>query len=265
MNKPIGAATEIRDGRLTGKRAIITGAGSRGIGRAIAVAFAREGADVAVLWHARQVEARRTLALLQPKSSRSIIMRCDLRHPTGARRAFTAAIERLGGVDILVSNAATLTRTEFLKITDEEWNRVLETNLRGCFIAAQEAGRYMVAHGGGRIIVVSSVNQKIVTRLQAHYCASKGGVMQLARAMALELAPHGVNVNVIAPGLIETDMTRRVLADRRMRRQRIGTIPLGRIGTPEDVAGAALFLASAESSYATGASIFVDGGLVLGG
>ena len=137
-------------------------------------------------------------------------------------------------------------------------------NLRGYFATGQEAARHMVARGaGGRIIMVSSVNQVTVNPGLAHYVATKGGVMQLARAMALELAPAGVTVNLIAPGTIETDLNRQALADPATRQARLARIPMRRLGQPEDVAGAAVFLASDAASYVTGATITIDGGLTL--
>jgi NAD(P)-dependent dehydrogenase (short-subunit alcohol dehydrogenase family) len=152
----------------------------------------------------------------------------------------------------------------FLELTDAEWDRIHAVNLRGYFATAQEAARQMVARGAaGRIVMVSSVNQVTVNRGIAHYAAAKGGVMQLAKAMALELAPTGVTVNLIAPGTIETDLNRDFLAEAGNRRAKLGLIPMNRIGRPEDVAGAAVFLASEAAGYVTGATIVVDGGLSL--
>jgi NAD(P)-dependent dehydrogenase (short-subunit alcohol dehydrogenase family) len=152
----------------------------------------------------------------------------------------------------------------FLDLTDAEWDRVHAVNLRGYFAVGQEAARHMVARGGGgRIIMVSSVNQVSVNRGIAHYAATKGGVMQLAKAMALELAPSGITVNLIAPGTIETDLNRTFLARPENRAAKLGVIPMDRIGRPEDVAGAAVFLASDAAAYVTGATIVVDGGLTL--
>jgi NAD(P)-dependent dehydrogenase (short-subunit alcohol dehydrogenase family) len=152
----------------------------------------------------------------------------------------------------------------FLELTDAEWDRVHAVNLRGYFAVGQEAARHMVGRGaGGRIIMVSSVNQVTVNRGIAHYVATKGGVMQLAKAMALELASAGVTVNLIAPGTIETDLNRAFLAEPENRRAKLGRIPMDRIGRPQDVAGAAVFLAGESAAYVTGATIVVDGGLTL--
>ena len=157
-----------------------------------------------------------------------------------------------------------LSRVPFLDLTDTEWDRIHAVNLRGYFVTAQEVARQMVARGaGGRIVMVSSVNQVTVNRGIAHYAAAKGGVMQLAKAMALELAPTGVTVNLIAPGTIETDLNRDFLSEAGNRRAKRGLIPMDRIGRPEDVAGAAVFLASEAAGYVTGATIVVDGGLSL--
>jgi NAD(P)-dependent dehydrogenase (short-subunit alcohol dehydrogenase family) len=155
-------------------------------------------------------------------------------------------------------------RKPFLDITDADWDRLHAVNLRGPFAVAQEAARHMVARGqGGRIVFISSVNQAHANRDIAHYVASKGGVMMLARAMALELADHGITVNLVAPGTIETDINRHMLADPDFRRRKLEGVPLHRAGTPEDVAGAVAYLAGADAGYVTGSTITVDGGLTI--
>ena len=176
----------------------------------------------------------------------------------------TAADKAMGGLDILVHCAATLARVPFLDLDDAEWDRVHAVNLRGAFATAQEVARGMARRGaGGRIIMVSSVNQDHPTLHLAHYVASKGGVRMLARAMAIELAGQGITVNLIAPGTIETDLNRAALADDGFRKIKLGLIPTGHIGTPGDVAGAAVYLASDAARYVTGTTITVDGGLTL--
>lgn len=250
--------------RLEGKRALVTGAGSRGIGRAIAEGLAAAGADVAVHYYGDGTLATDVVERIRASGREAVALPADLAEPGAARALVRRAVERLGGLDVLVSCAAVLSRVPFLELTEAEWDRVHAVNLRGYFVTAQEAARHMVAAGaGGRIVMVSSVNQVTVNRGIAHYAATKGGVMQLAKAMALELAPMGITVNLIAPGTIETDLNRAFLADPGNRQAKLGLIPMDRIGRPEDVAGAAVFLASEAAAYVTGATIVVDGGLTL--
>jgi NAD(P)-dependent dehydrogenase (short-subunit alcohol dehydrogenase family) len=194
---------------------------------------------------------------------RAVALPADLADPDAARALVRRAIAELGALDVVVCCAAVLSRVPFLDLTDAEWDRVHAVNLRGYFAVGQEAARHMVERRSGRIIMVSSVNQVTVNRGIAHYVATKGGVMQLAKAMALELAPAGVTVNLIAPGTIETDLNRHFLADAENRRVKLRLIPMARIGHPQDVAGAAVFLASEAAAYVTGATIVVDGGLTL--
>jgi NAD(P)-dependent dehydrogenase (short-subunit alcohol dehydrogenase family) len=258
------------DGRATsaiglpGKRALVTGAGSRGIGRAIAEALAAAGADVAVHYHGEGALAGELVSAIRASGRAAVALPADLAEPEAARALIRRAIESLGGLDVLVCCAATLSRVPFLELTEAEWDRVHAVNLRGYFVTAQEAARHMAARGaGGRIVMVSSVNQVSVNRGIAHYAATKGGVMQLAKAMALELAPAGITVNLIAPGTIETDLNRGFLADPGNRQAKLGLIPMQRLGRPEDVAGAAVFLASEAAAYVTGTTVVVDGGLTL--
>jgi NAD(P)-dependent dehydrogenase (short-subunit alcohol dehydrogenase family) len=249
---------------LDGKRALVTGAGSRGIGRAIAEALGHEGADVAVHYYGDGGGAGELVERLRSSGRRAVALPADLAEPSQARALVRGAIDELGGLDVVVCCAAVLSRIPFLDLTDAEWDRVHAVNLRGYFAVGQEAARHMVVRKtGGRIIMVSSVNQITVNRGIAHYVATKGGVMQLAKAMALELAPAGVTVNLIAPGTIETDLNRGFLAHPENRRAKRGLIPMDRIGRPEDVAGAAVYLASDAAAYVTGATIVVDGGVTL--
>ena len=249
---------------LEGKRALVTGAGSHGIGRAIAEALAAEGADVAAHYYGDGTAALELAGKLRACGRRAVALPADLADPKEARALIRRAIDELGALDVVVCCAAVLSRVPFLDLTDAEWDRVHAVNLRGYFAVGQEAARHMVARSsGGRIIMVGSVNQATVNRGIAHYAATKGGVMQLAKAMALELAPTGVTVNLIAPGTIETDLNRQFLADPGNRRAKLGLIPMERLGRPQDVAGAAVFLAGDSAAYVTGATIVVDGGLTL--
>ena len=246
---------------LNGQRALVTGAGTFGIGRAIAWALAEAGADVAIHAHGDRQAADALKRDIGALGRRAEVFTADLSRPEAARGLVNAAIAALGGLDILVNNAATVVRKPFLELSDEEFEGMIAVNLRGYFAAGQQAARHMAARGGpGRIIMVSSINQQVVVRGQSGYCATKGGVMQLAKAMALELAPHGITVNLIAPGTVETDFNRHLLADPAFRRLREDPVPQGRLGAPEDIAAAALFLASPAAAYVTGSTVTVDGG-----
>lgn len=248
---------------LSGRRALVTGAGSNGIGRAVARALAEAGADVAV-HHLDQPAAAGTLVdEIAALGRRTVALAADFADPAAARRTVAAAAGALGGLDILVCTAAVLLRRPALETTDAEWQRVLGVNLHATFALAQEAARRMVPQGWGRIVLISSVNQWTPNPGLAAYAASKAGVMQMARTLALELAASGVTVNLIAPGTIETDLNRAALADPAWRTAKLEAIPMRRIGTPADVAAAARFLAGPGAGYITGATITVDGGLEL--
>jgi len=245
---------------LVGRRVLVTGAGSDGIGRAVCRALAEAGAQIA-LHHFGHPDGAATLA--KKIGQTAAVLEGDFTDPVEARTVVHDAISALGGLDILVHCAATLSRVPFLEIDDTEWDRVQAVNLRGAFAVGQEAARAMVDQGNGRIVFVSSVNQEHPTRHLAHYVASKGGLRMLARAMAMDLAPNGVTVNLVAPGTVETDINRDALADAVFRQSKIDLIPMQRIATPEEIAGAVLYLVGPGAGYVTGSTITVDGGLTL--
>ena len=249
---------------LSGMNALVTGAGSHGMGRAIALTLAQQGADVVLHNLDRSAVADAAAAEIRSNGRRAEVLTADLSDAAAARALVSNAIAALGSLQILVNNAGALSRTPFLEIADEEWDHIHAVNLRGYFVTGQEAARHMVRQGsGGRIVMVSSVNQTTANAGLVHYAASKGGIMQLARGMALELAPHGITVNLIAPGTIETDINRTRLAEPEIAQQKLAGIPLQRFGQPEDVAGAAAFLCSKAASYITGTTLVVDGGLTI--
>lgn len=245
--------------RLAGKRALVTG-GTRGMGRAIAVGFAREGADVAIFYRQSEEAAREVVEEIQKVGRRGIALRVDTSLRSEVEAGVASALAEFGQLDVLVNNAGIATRCNFLELTDQEWDRVHSTNLRGYFIVGQIVARHMADRRSGVIINVSSLNQQKARRNRAHYLASKGGVLMLTKGMAVDLAPYGIRVNVLAPGTIETDINRNDLADPAFRKERESNILLGRLGKPEDIVGAALFLASDDSAFVTGASLLVDGG-----
>jgi len=249
---------------LSGQVALVTGAGSLGIGRAIAWALAGAGADVAIHAFGDRQVADALCRDIRGLGRRGEVFMADLSSPRVARQLVADTIASFGKLDILVNNAGTVVRKPFLDLSDADFERMIDLNLRGYFAVGQEAARHMVARRHpGRIIMVSSLNQQLVVKDQAGYCATKGGVMQLAKAMALELAPHRITVNLIAPGTVETDFNRHLLVEPAFRKLREDPVPLSRLGTPEDIAAAALYLASPAASYVTGASMVIDGGLSL--
>jgi glucose 1-dehydrogenase len=250
--------------RLDGKKALVTGAGSDGIGRAIARAFAREGADVAIHYHSKPDVAGALVEEIEAMGRRSLAIQADLAEAEVARQTVREAADRLGGLDIILTAAAVIHRKPILEITDAEWDQMAALNVRGTFACTTEAARLMRRAGsGGRIIMIGSVVQQIALKGQVAYGAGKGAVAQLARGMALELAGDGITVNVIAPGATLTDFNRHHLSDPKVRASREAAIPVGRLATPEDMCEAAVFLASHGAAYITGITIFVDGGLIL--
>ena len=252
--------------RLEGKRALVTG-GSRSIGRGIALGLAHEGADVAVNYRRSREDAESAVREIEAMGRRAIAVRGSTDSRPEVERFVGEADEFLGGLDILVNNAGILKRTPFLEIDEEEWDAIQSVNLKGYFLVGQAVGRRMVEAGAaGAIVNVSSAGQAVAAPNLTHYCVSKAGVEMLTKQMALELAPHGIRVNAIAPGLIETDLNRADIAQDEFRERRLARIPLGRIGVPDDVVGAVVYLASNdEARLVTGASLFIDAGQTIWG
>jgi len=245
--------------QLADKIAVVTGA-SRGIGRSIAVALAKEGADVAVHYVRNAICAKETAASVEAVGRRSFLVQADVGRREQVEAMVARVLQHFGRIDILVCNAGVLTRTPFLELADEQWEKVVSTNLTGPFLVGQAVARQMVKQGGGKIInVTSEVATRALPNL-SHYCASKGGLCQLTKAMAIELAPYGINVNAVAPGTTETDINRDRLAVPEERKIRLTRVPIGRFNRPDDVAAAVVFLASSGSDTMVGATVAVDGG-----
>lgn len=245
-------------GRLADKVAIVTG-GSRGIGRAIAEGYAAEGAKVVVA--SRQFEnAVSAVEAIRGAGGEATAYQIDVADAAQVPGLIEAALERYGRLDVMVCNAGVNRAKPVLELTAEDWDWVLNINLRGAFFCAQAAARVMAAQGRGSIILVSSQLVGSPRRKVAHYLASKAGLWGLAQAMALDLGPYGVRVNALMPGVTETDINRARLSRPEERAADAGRTALGRIGRPEEMVGAAVFLAGDESAYVTGTSLKVDGG-----
>lgn len=248
---------------LRGKVALVTG-GGRGIGRGVALALARQGADVAIDYVSDAKDAQAVVKEVQALGRKAVAVEADVAKRGEVEAMVAAVVKGLGRLDILVNNAGILTAEPFLAMREETFDRVVEVNLKGEFLVAQAVARHLVQQkSGGRIINIASIASGQVGvgfAGIAHYTASKGGVIALTESIALELAAHGITCNAIAPGAIETDMSKGSLATPQGRSGMLQRIPVGRIGQPADIGAMAAFLASDEASYCTGATFYVDGG-----
>ena len=243
---------------LAGKKAIVTG-GGRGIGRAIAMAFAEAGADVAVIGRTAEL-LEETAAAVGGLGRTAGFKAADLTDVSGIPGVFGELADELGGFDILVNSAGVQLTAPALDVSEQDWDATIDANLKALFFCCQAAGHHFVEAGAGKIINLASTFSIVGFPGFAAYCASKGGVMQLTRTLSLEWAPHGVNVNAIAPTAVRTEMNAYLLDDPGFLEAFIPHVPAGRVGQPNDVAGSAVFLASSASDFVHGHLLFVDGG-----
>lgn len=245
---------------LDGKIALVTG-GSRGIGRSIALRLAEEGAKVAINYAGNQTAAEEVKAIIEQHGGTAMIVQTDVSDSTAAAEMVARVHEELGGLDILVNNAGITRDTLLVRMKDEDFDAVINTNLKGIYACTKAAAKFMTKQRSGRIVNLSSVVGEIGNIGQTNYAAAKAGVIGFSKAAAKEFAARHVTVNVVAPGFIDTDMTA-VLKDS-IREKLIEGIPLGALGKPEHVADAVLFLVSDAASYITGQVLNVDGGMVM--
>jgi len=247
-------------GELEGRVAIVTGAGT-GIGHAIAERFGREGAMVCVNYFGGEDAAKELAEEISRGCGRSIAVRADVSHSQEVSAMVEQATRELGPIDILVNNAGIEKYAPFADLSEEDWDRTIDVDLKGAFLCAQACSRVMKGRGGS-IVNISSIHEDFTFPGFTPYCVAKGGMRMLMRNAAVELAPHRIRVNNIAPGAIATPINRATLEDPQKMKELASIIPLGRVGRPEDVAEVALFLASDRASYVTGSTYYVDGGMV---
>ena len=245
--------------RLTGRRALITG-GNTGIGRAVALAYAAEGADVAIAWIDRQAEALSLVAAVEAMGRRALALRCDVTSEAQVVAAFAAAAGAWGGIDIVVSNAGIQRPQPITEMSVDDWGRMMSVHLRGSFLVGREAARHMIPARQGRIITVCSQLGYIGRENYTAYSTAKGGVIAFTRALAKELAPHGILVNGVSPGLVDTGFDP---LPEEVKAAHARSLPLKRLGTPDDMTPAFVFLASDEGRYYCGQLLHPNGGEIM--
>jgi glucose 1-dehydrogenase len=249
-------------GRLAGKVAIVTGSGS-GIGQSIAIRYASEGATVVVDYRNHPEQANDTKTKCEAAGGKAITVQADVSILADTQRLINQSYTQLGRADILVNNAGIEIKAPFWEVTEKDYDAVLNVNLKGAFFLTQAfVQRLISAKLSGRVINISSVHEDMVFPHFSTYCASKGAIRMLMRDLAVELGPHNITVNNIAPGAVSTPINTNLMADKPELNALLANIPLGRMATPDEIAGLALFLASDDGAYCTGSTYIIDGGLI---
>jgi 3-oxoacyl-[acyl-carrier protein] reductase len=246
--------------RLDGKKALVTGA-SRGIGREIALELARQGADVAVNFAGSEARANEVVDEIKGMGRQAFAIQCDVSNSDSVANMVKETVEQFGKLDILINNAGITRDNLLMRMKEDEWDDVINTNLKGVFLCTKAVTRQMMKQRSGRIINISSVVGVSGNPGQANYVAAKAGVIGLTKTSAKELASRGITVNAVAPGFITTEMTDELSED--IQNEMLKLIPLGGFGEPKDIANSVVFLASDESRYITGQTIHVNGGMVM--
>lgn len=244
--------------QLEGRTALVTGS-SKGVGRGIAIELARRGADVAINYNSDQAGAEETAATISEQGPKAIIVQGNVASSAEVDRVFATVLDAFGRLDILVNNAGVQTWAPLLDLSEPDWDRVLDTNLKGCFLCTQRAARHMKENGRGRIINIGSGSNKFAFPKLVSYTSSKGGIDMLTKVSAVELGAFGITVNCVAPGAIEIERTKHEAPD--FAGTWAAQTPLGRVGTPLDVARVVAFFASDDAEFVSGQTLFVDGGL----
>jgi 3-oxoacyl-[acyl-carrier protein] reductase len=245
--------------RLKGKVALVTGS-SRGVGRAIALAYAREGASVVINYTANQAAGEEVITAIKEMGEKAVLVKADVSKAADAEELVQKGIDEFGGIDILVNNAGLSRPAMLLKMTEDQWDQVVDIHLKGAFLCTQFAARNMKEQNKGKIINVTSVAGIVGTVGQINYSAAKGGLLSFTKSAARELARYNVCVNVICLGIVATDMTEKIRTDEKLKEIYMNRILLKRFAEPDDISPAFVFLSSDEADYITGQLLCVDGG-----
>jgi 3-oxoacyl-[acyl-carrier protein] reductase len=245
--------------RLKDRAALVTGS-SRGVGRAVALAYAREGAKVMVNYTSNEKAAKEVVEAIQKIGSQAVAVKADVAKKEEAEGLVKATVDQFGGIDILVNNAGFTRPAMMIKMTEQQWDEVVDLHLKGAFLCTQAAAQHMIAKNRGKIINITSVAGIVGTVGQINYSAAKGGVISMTKSMARELARYNICANVISLGIVTTDMSEKITTDEKLKEVYMNRILLKRFAEPEDVTPAFVFLASDEGNYITGQLICVDGG-----
>jgi 3-oxoacyl-[acyl-carrier protein] reductase len=245
--------------KLKDKIALVTGS-SRGVGRAVVLGFAKEGAKVVVNYTSNEKAANEVVGIAQSMGTEAIAVKADVARKSDVEALVKAGIEAFGGLDILVNNAGFTRPSMMVKMTEEQWDQVIDIHLKGAFLCSQAAGLHMKEQKSGKIINVMSVAGLVGTVGQINYSAAKGGILSMTKSIARELARYNVCANVISLGIVATDMTEKIRSDEKLKEIYMNRILLKRFAEPEDISPAFVFLASDESNYITGQLLCVDGG-----